>query len=202
MRLTALGVNHISAPIAVREQLSVSVDDADVILNQLRALPGVSGAVILSTCNRTELYLARAESSPLVEETNSTEVRCVQTSVDPELKNAVLSGYLKLRGSAANLAPYFYQHEDADAVRHVFRVATGLDSMVLGEPQILGQLKGAYAQAKAANTLAPALDRLMQQSFFVAKQARTDTGLGQNPVSVASSAVRLAKQIYDDFERR
>ncbi len=203
MRLTALGVNHVSAPISVREQLAVSVQDADAVLNQLRALPGVSGAVILSTCNRTELYLAQTDSSQTNDRSDPDgATQLAQAITDGAVKNAVLTDYLRLRGSKANLAPYFYQHSGEAAVRHVFRVATGLDSMVLGEPQILGQLKGAYAQAKAANTLAPALDRLMQQSFFVAKQARTDTGLGQNPVSVASSAVRLAKQIYDDFERR
>jgi glutamyl-tRNA reductase len=200
MRLTALGVNHVSAPISVRERLAVSVHDADRVLNQLRALPGVHGAVILSTCNRTELYLVQADSVESNDGLHNLEA--AESHINPEIKNTVLTGYLKLRGDAANLAPYFYQHDDAAAVRHIFRVATGLDSMVLGEPQILGQLKGAYAQAKAANTLAPALDRLMQQSFFVAKQARTDTGLGQNPVSVASSAVRLAKQVYDDFARR
>ena len=183
MHLTALGVNHVSAPMAVREQLAVNLADQDAVLQGVRGLPGVTGAMILSTCNRTELYFAQAKA----------------TGDDA---HGVLSRYLAMRGNAPSLAPYFYQHNDASAVRHVFRVATGLDSMVLGEPQILGQLKGAYAQAKAANMLTPALEKLLQQSFFVAKQARTDTGLGQNPVSVASSAVRLAKQIYDDFDRR
>ena len=183
MHLTALGVNHVSAPMAVREQLAVNLADQDAVLQGVRGLPGVTGAMILSTCNRTELYFAQAKA----------------TGDDA---HRVLSRYLAMRGNSPSLAPYFYQHDDASAVRHVFRVATGLDSMVLGEPQILGQLKGAYAQAKAANMLTPALEKLLQQSFFVAKQARTDTGLGQNPVSVASSAVRLAKQIYDDFDRR
>ena len=183
MHLTALGVNHVSAPMAVREQLSVNLAEQDAVLQGLRALPGITGAMILSTCNRTELYFAQAKAA----------------KSNPQ---AVLHDYLTMRGNAANLAPYFYQHDDASAVRHVFRVATGLDSLVLGEPQILGQLKSAYAQAKAANMMTPALERLLQQSFFVAKQARTDTGLGQNPVSVASSAVSLAKRIYDDFDRR
>ena len=183
MHLTALGVNHVSAPMAVREQLAVNVAEQEAVLQGLRELSGVTGAMILSTCNRTELYFAQAKGARLE-------------------ANDVLSSYLTMRGNSLSLAPYFYQHDDASAVRHVFRVATGLDSMVLGEPQILGQLKGAYAQAKAANTLTPSLEKLLQQSFFVAKQARTDTGLGQNPVSVASSAVRLAKRIYDDFDRR
>jgi glutamyl-tRNA reductase len=185
MRLTALGVNHMSAPLAVRERLALPVGEQSAVLSGLRALPGVEGAMVLSTCNRTELYLASA-----IEGSHAS------------FSQDALSWYLKGRTDAANLSNFFYRHEGIDAVRHVFRVATGLDSMVLGEPQILGQLKSAYADAKAANTLAPALERLLQQSFFVAKQARTDTGLGQNPVSVASSAVRLAKQIYDDFERR
>jgi glutamyl-tRNA reductase len=180
MRLTALGVNHQSAPIAVRERLAVLPDAFGSTLSGLRALPGVAGAMLLSTCNRTELYLA-------------------QDTVQADA--GAIAWYLGQRDALA-LAPHFYRHHDAAAVRHVFRVATGLDSMVLGEPQILGQLKSAYADAKAANTLAAPLERLLQQSFFVAKQARTDTGLGQNSVSVASSAVRLAKQIYDDFDRR
>ena len=183
MHLTALGVNHVSAPMAVREQLAVNLAEQDSVLQGLRRLPGITGAMILSTCNRTELYFAQAKA-------------------ENGKIHSVLSDYLAMRGNAANLASHFYQHQDASAVRHVFRVATGLDSMIVGEPQILGQLKSAYAQAKAANMLTPALEHLLQQSFFVAKQARTDTGLGQNPVSVASSAVRLARRIYDDFDRR
>jgi glutamyl-tRNA reductase len=180
MRLSLLGVNHHSAPVSVRERLSLSADQQSVILPQLRALPSVDGAMILSTCNRTELYLAHAETGS---------------------SDEVLQHYLAARGQSAD-AGFFYRHEDEIAVRHVFRVATGLDSMVLGEPQILGQLKAAYTSAKAANTLAPALDHLLQQSFHVAKQTRTLTGLGENSVSVASAAVRLSKEFYDDFDRR
>jgi glutamyl-tRNA reductase len=180
MRLSLLGVNHETAPIAVRERLSLNTEQQTQLLPQLCALPDVKGAMILSTCNRTELYLAHVENSA---------------------NDAVLHHYLRTRGQPDD-AGFFYRHFDDTAVRHVFRVATGLDSMVLGEPQILGQLKTAYSHAKAANTLAPALDHLLQQSFFVAKQARTLTGLGENSVSMASAAVRLAKEFYDDFDKR
>jgi glutamyl-tRNA reductase len=184
MRLTALGVNHLSAPLDVRERLSVPAQEQNGLLHALCELPEVQGAMLLSTCNRTEIYLAQSKLSDAADDQRA------------------LAHYLQSRGASSELLPYFYRHEQAQAVRHVFRVATGLDSMVLGEPQILGQLKAAYASAKSAHTLAPSLDRLLQHSFFVAKQARTDTGLGQNPVSVASSAVKLCKQVYDDFDRR
>lgn len=191
MLLTALGVNHQTAPLSVRERIALPIADQAGTLGALRALEGIEGAMILSTCNRTELYLAsKAEQDAPAARAHAQQA---------------LRWYLQRRAGPRevdDLAHYFYQYRDLDAVKHVFRVATGLDSMVLGEPQILGQLKGAYADAKAANTLAPSLERLLQQSFFVAKKARTDTGLGQNAVSVASSAVRLAKQVYDDFDRR
>lgn len=193
MLLTALGVNHQTAPLSVRERIALPVAEQARTLGALRGLPGIEGAMILSTCNRTELYLASKAEHDLL------------TPASSQHAQEALRWYLQTRAQRAeaeDLAHYFYQYRDLDAVKHVFRVATGLDSMVLGEPQILGQLKSAYADAKAANTLAPSLERLLQQSFFVAKKARTDTGLGQNAVSVASSAVRLAKQVYDDFDRR
>lgn len=194
MLLTALGVNHQTAPLAVRERIALPIAEQAQTLGALRTLPGIEGAMILSTCNRTELYLAsKAEHHALTEGSNQHARHALQWYLQTR------AGH---RGEADDLASYFYQYRDLDAVKHVFRVATGLDSMVLGEPQILGQLKSAYADAKAANALAPTLERLLQQSFFVAKKARTDTGLGQNAVSVASSAVRLAKQVYDDFDRR
>lgn len=181
MPLAALGVNHATAPMAVRELLAVVPAGAEACLRGLAALPGVSGALLLSTCNRTEIYLDGKES----------------------LGDAPVSWFLRERGlNEREFGKFFYQRHQADAVRHVFRVATGLDSMVLGEPQILGQLKDAYQSARAAEVLAPNLDRLLQRSFAVAKQVRTETGLGLNPVSMASAAVRLAKQVYDDFECR
>jgi glutamyl-tRNA reductase len=138
-------------------------------LASLRALPEVTEAALLSTCNRTELY-AIAE--------------------DTEALGRWLTAH------AAGLEAYLYRHKDGDAVRHLFRVATGLDSMVLGEPQILGQVKDAWVTARANGALGNRLDRLFQQTFAVAKRARTDTRVGANPVSVASAAVRLAQNSF------
>ncbi len=181
-QLVAFGVNHVSAPLDLRERLSIQKAQLNDTLRGLRAVPAVNGAFLLSTCNRTEVYLACNNGMETV--------------------HHALRWYLQERGVHADAAQHLYQLHGADAVRHVFRVATGLDSMVLGETQILGQLKDAYADAKAADAIAPSLDRLLQQSFSVAKIARTDSKLGENPVSVASSAVHVARQIFDDFEHR
>jgi len=137
-------------------------------------------AAILSTCNRSELYL---EQDAL--------------SVDEVL--AWLAGYHQLNIEDLRACAYVYQ--EADAVRHMMRVACGLDSMVLGEPQILGQMKSAFAVAREAGTMGPLLGRLFQATFNTAKQVRTDTAIGENPVSVAFAAVSLAKQIFSDLHR-
>ncbi|MCS3811211.1 glutamyl-tRNA reductase [Xanthomonas sp. 4461] len=169
MTLWVLGLNHQTAPVDLRERAAFAGDALPRALESLRALPQVREAALLSTCNRTELY-AMADDA--------------QT----------LAGWLDAH--APGLSGYLYQHQDADAVRHLFRVATGLDSMVLGEPQILGQVKDAWAVARAHGALGSGLDRLFQQTFSVAKRARTDTRVGANPVSVASTAVRLAQESF------
>jgi glutamyl-tRNA reductase len=135
----------------------------------------VSEATILSTCNRTEVY-------------------CRQEDADPEGVVRWLCDYHRL--TARDVAPYLYQHPDESAVRHVFRVAAGLDSMVLGEPQILGQMKDAFSTAHKLGTTGKILNRLFQQTFTVAKRIRTDTAIGASAVSVAYAAVNLAKQIF------
>lgn len=171
MSLWVLGLNHQTAPVDLRERVAFDGDALPRALDSLRALPQIAEAALLSTCNRTELY-AVAE--------------------DP----AVLGDWLEAQ--APGLQAYLYRHQDGEAVRHLFRVATGLDSMVLGEPQILGQVKDAWAAARSHGALGNRLDRLFQQTFSVAKRARTDTRVGANPVSVASAAVRLAQ---DSFAR-
>nr|P42808.1 RecName: Full=Glutamyl-tRNA reductase; Short=GluTR [Xanthomonas phaseoli pv. phaseoli]BAA03668.1 glutamyl-tRNA reductase [Xanthomonas phaseoli pv. phaseoli] len=171
MTLWVLGLNHQTAPVDLRERAAFAGDALPRALESLRALPQVSEAALLSTCNRTELYAMAEEAHSLV---------------------------TWLETHAPALSGYLYQHQEAEAVRHLFRVATGLDSMVLGEPQILGQVKDAWAVARAHGTLGSGLDRLFQQTFSVAKRARTDTRVGANPVSVASTAVRLAQ---DSFAR-
>ncbi|MCD9086079.1 glutamyl-tRNA reductase [Stenotrophomonas sp. SY1] len=171
MTLWVLGLNHQTAPVELRERAAFGGDALPRALDSLRQSPQLAEAVLLSTCNRTELY-AVAEDGQALEHW--------------------------LQHHAGDLHGYLYQHSDSEAVRHLFRVATGLDSMVLGEPQILGQVKDAWALAHDNGAIGQQLDRLFQQAFSVAKRARTDTRVGANPVSVASTAVRLAQ---DSFAR-
>ncbi len=179
MSLLALGCNHKTAPIEVREKVAFAPERLAEAMRDLRSRPAVNEVAILSTCNRTELY-------------------CDLQS--PEGGEAVIDW---LRHShrlrREDLVPYLYQHPGSDAVRHMLRVASGLDSLVLGEPQILGQFKDAYTRANAAGTLGRTLNRLFQHTFAVAKQVRTDTAIGTSPVSVAFAAVSLARQIFADL---
>ena len=178
MALIALGLNHLTAPVALRERVAFPAELTPPALAELSSEPGVREAAILSTCNRTELYCtvdAGAEAVPA----------------------AWLHRHQQL--TRANVDEFLYRHQDADAVRHLFRVATGLESMVLGEPQILGQVKDAYALARGAHTLKAPLERLFQNTFAVAKRVRSDTRIGANPVSVAFTAVRLAERVFADL---
>ncbi len=173
MNLHVLGINHQTAPVALREIVAFAPGALAPALATLRALPQVREAVLLSTCNRTELY--------------------AQTDDDGQ----VLADWLSMHPrTGPDLNAYLYRHRDAEAVRHLFRVATGLDSLVLGEPQILGQVKQAWSASRDAGVLGGPLDRLFQQAFATAKRARTDTRIGVNPVSVASTAVRLAQRSF------
>ena len=172
MTLLAIGINHQTAPVSLRERVAFSADMVPVALASLRALPQVREVALLSTCNRTELYAVADDQGD------------------------ALRDWLASHPDAGDLHAYLYQHRGADAVRHLFRVATGLDSLVLGEPQILGQVKQAWSAARGAGALGGQLDRLFQQSFVTAKRARTDTRIGANPVSVASMAVRLARSSF------
>ena len=178
MPLVALGINHKTAPVNIRERLAFAPEQLNTALGELCTQNSVQEAAILSTCNRTELYcgLTIADSQPIVN---------------------WLRRYHAINDS--DLRPHLYQHPDHQAVRHMLRVASGLDSMVLGEPQILGQVKDAYQTANQAGTLGKLLDRLFQHTFSVAKQVRTDTRIGESPVSVAFAAVSLSKQIFADF---
>lgn len=181
MPLLALGLNHQTAPVGVRERVAFAPDRLDAALRNLLDQGSVHEAAILSTCNRTELYcgLKDGDSRPVVE---------------------WLGDYHKLR--TVDLWPYVYQHAEGLAVRHILRVASGLDSLVLGEPQILGQVKAAYQAANSVGALGARLERLFQHTFAVAKQVRTDTQIGASPVSVAFAAVSLAKQIFADLPQR
>ena len=180
MTLLALGINHRTATVAVREQVAFTPTQLESALAELRSLPHISEAAVLSTCNRTELYCV-------------TDAAGEQTVLD------WLGRFHNLR--VEELSRCAYHYHDNDAARHLMRVAVGLDSMVLGEPQILGQLKDAYQQARQAKGLGGELERLFQHTFAVAKQVRTETGIGKNPVSVAYAAVSMASRIFDDFSR-
>ncbi len=178
MPLLTLGLNHKTAPVDIRERITFG---PDIIVGALRSLAesaGVEEAVILSTCNRTEIY-------------------CETGGAGPDEVSSWLSDFHGLE--LETISPYLYNHEDKEGVRHLLRVASGLDSMVLGEPQILGQVKSAYQTAKESGTAGKVLCRLFQHSFSVAKQVRTDTAIGRSPVSVAFAAVSLAHQIFSDL---
>lgn len=181
MSLLAIGINHKTAPIGIREKVTFG---PDIIVGALRSLterPGVEEAVILSTCNRTEAY-------------------CVIHEAGMEEICQWLSDFHGLE--LETISPYIYNHQNRDTIAHLLRVASGLDSMVLGEPQILGQVKQAYQTAADAATSGKLLGKLFQHTFSVAKQIRTDTAIGHSPVSIAFAAVSLARQIFSDLSEQ
>ena len=178
MTILAFGVNHTTAPVDLREQLSIAPDNLPLALADLRQQQPVEEAAILSTCNRTEIY-------------------CSQ---DITTANTALEWFSDYHGLPFNdIKPFLYAHPDAAAVKHLLRVASGLDSMILGEPQVLGQLKTAYQAALDAGHIGKQLNRLFQHSFHVAKMVRSNTEIGSHPVSVAFAAVRMAQQIFGDL---
>jgi glutamyl-tRNA reductase len=177
MNLQVLGLNHRSAPLEIRERLAISESRLADALTQLVRYPGVQEGLILSTCNRMELL---AHSS-----NGSADLR------------GFLREYLKIDPEIYE--PALYEYRSSDAVRHVFRVASSLDSMVVGEPQILGQVKEAYATARALGAVNSQLDALLTRAFAVAKRVRNETAVANSSVSVASVAVDLAKQIFGNL---
>lgn len=178
MQLYVIGVNHTTAPIQIREHVAFNSEHLGNALRELTS-HDASEAAILSTCNRTELYC----------------------STDNPLKPlAWLSQYHKLEKDA--IAPYIYTLPDDEAVKHAFRVASGLDSMVLGEPQILGQFKQSVKIAQEAGTLGTLLHKLFQRTFEVAKEVRTNTDIGANSISMAAAAVKLAQRIFGDISQQ
>jgi len=179
MSFLAFGINHKTASVDVRGKVAFDLQRLDEALLSLKQVKGVSEAVILSTCNRTEIYCAGEQSF-------NTEVLLSWLSDFHQVNQSHLKGCS-------------FDFHDQDAVIHLMRVASGLDSLVLGEPQILGQLKSAYSSALEANTIQGQLGRLFEHSFSVAKRVRTDTAIGENPVSVAAAAVNMARQLFSDF---
>lgn len=174
--LFTLGINHQSAPVAIRERMAFPPESLTSALRELVQLPGVSEGAILSTCNRTEIY-------------------CHATT--PESISRWLTHYHALE--THHVEPYLYQHADNTAVKHAFRVASGLDSMVIGEPQILGQVKEAARAARESGTLGLLLDKLFQTTFSVAKEVRSTTEIGANSVSMAAAALKLANRIFGNI---
>ncbi|WGZ93025.1 MAG: glutamyl-tRNA reductase [Candidatus Thiothrix putei] len=180
MSILIVGVNHKTAPVSIREKVSFSPDSLPLALHAAHQV--VPENLILSTCNRTEIYAA---AHP-------------QQSVEALVE--WLASWHKM--PATQLQPYLYIYQQDEAVRHALRVACGLDSLVLGEPQILGQLKTALQAASDQATTGNQLNRLMQHAFSTAKKVRTQTSIGANPVSVAFAAVSLAKQIFSKLEKQ
>lgn len=179
MSIWALGINHKTAPVDVRERVAFDPASMNLVLKNLQQLECVSEVVVLSTCNRTEIYCTADDRCPAeVTAWLHKNYNIDRTDLDASL----------------------YALNDDLAVAHTMRVACGLDSLVLGEPQILGQLKSAFAVAQEAGTTSSELGRLFRQTFSIAKRVRTDTAIGQNPVSVAFAAVRMAQHIFSDLK--
>lgn len=181
MPILALGLNHNTAPVDIRERAAIGEGQVGQALRTLQDVGSVNEAAIVSTCNRTEIYcgMERQDAAAVVD---------------------WMHRYFQLRDQG--FEPYLFHHADREAVRHLMRVCSGLDSMVLGEPQILGQIKSAYRDADEHGTLGNELSPLFQTAFSVAKQVRTDTAIGHSPVSVAFAAVSLARQIFSDFSKQ
>jgi len=181
-QIVIVGLNHRTAPIDVRESVAFENSYVAEALTRLHGYPSILEGVILSTCNRVEVIGAAAEESSALSEIAS------------------FLAAQKAQRHAAALDEHIYTYRGADAVRHLFRVAASLDSMVVGEPQILGQLKQYYDAAQRAGTVGAVLHRLFHRSFSVAKRVRSETGIGSGAVSVSSVAVDLAKRIFDRFD--
>jgi len=180
MTLALIGVNHKTAPIALREKIAIGRDELAETTRALASTPGVTECMIVSTCNRVEI-LAAVEDGSL----DVTTFLQRHFNLDPAL-----------------LAPHLYEHRDHEAVAHLFRVAASLDSMVVGEPQILGQVKEAFATARASGTVGGQLEHLLQCTFAAAKKVRSETEIGSNSVSIASVAVELARKIFGSLQGR
>jgi glutamyl-tRNA reductase len=183
MKLHITGVSHKTAPVEVRERLAFREDVLPRALADLKSRTGVAEAVVVSTCNRVEIIVTTDDAA------------------DPQ---SIVDAFLNdVKGiSTAGIEPHFYRHEGRDAIHHLFRVAASLDSLVVGEPQILGQLKTAYTVAKNSGAVCGWLEALLARSFSVAKRVRSETGIGQMAVSVGYAAVELARKIFGSLNHR
>ena len=179
--IVLLGLNHKTAPVELRECLAFSKNESAAALETLQKYPAISEVVVISTCNRVEVLMATANMPEAVDG--------VKTYI-AEVKNLPVS---RFEGS-------FYIHEGEKAVQHIFRVASSLDSMIVGEPQILGQIKKAYTAATDKKTSGVILNRLLHKTFFVAKRVRSETGIGDNAVSISYAAIELGRKIFGGLE--
>jgi glutamyl-tRNA reductase len=181
--IVLLGVNHKTAPVALRECLAISKDETSAALKAFRNLASIREVMLFSTCNRVEVLMVAEDKAGAVDTVKSFL---------SQLKQLPVSEFEKS----------LYIHEGDDAVRHVFRVAASLDSMVVGEPQILGQIKEAYQMATRTKTSGVLLNKLLHRTFFVAKRVRTETGIGDRAVSISYAAVELGRKIFGTFEEK
>ncbi|WP_428268513.1 glutamyl-tRNA reductase [Haliangium sp.] len=184
--LFVIGLSWRTAPVAVREKLAFGDDELPAVLSELTALPYVGEAMLISTCNRVEIYAATDRSAP------ASALDVAAAEVRSYLSRA-------RRVSAEELAENLYEHADTGAVRHAFSVASALDSLVVGEAQILGQLKAAYGVAASTGTTGPMLGRCMERAFGVAKRVRTETAISRGAANVSSVAVELAQHVFTDL---
>jgi len=181
--IVLLGLNHKTAPVEVRECLAFSNPETDAGLERLVADPAIEEALLLSTCNRVEVLVTAPSPQPAIDAIKAFLADFKQQPVE-------------------TFADTTYVHQDDDAVRHIFRVAASLDSMVVGEPQILGQIKAAFQTATQKRSSRVILNRLLHRTFFVAKRVRTETGIGDHAVSISFAAIELARKIFGAFEGR
>jgi len=196
MALVLLGINHTTASVDLREQVAFPPEKMADAMKGVAGLEQVEEVVIVSTCNRTELYVdLRMEQVDADNPDADLDPAVLQVQQEKLLR--WLSDYHRLDFEALYKSSYFYWRDDV--IRHLMRVACGLDSMVLGEPQILGQIKSAYAVARELGSARAQLGKAFQEAFSIAKQVRTDTAIGENPVSVAYAAVTLAEQIFSNL---
>ena len=182
MKIILWGVNHKTAPVEIRERLAIAGEELPEVVKDLLQVPGIGECIVLSTCNRVELVIAHDDSSPA-----------------PDVVRFIGQRFAI---DSAVLRPHLYEYREKAAVQHLFRVASSLDSMVVGEPQILGQVKEAYATARSIGAVQRTLEKLLQTALTVAKKVRTETQIGSSSVSIASTAVDLAKRIYGSLQGR
>ncbi len=196
MALVLVGINQNTANIEMREKVAFPPEIVESALAEIYALPPIREVVIVSTCNRTEIYLDFVEGGS--EAPTGDALAQNRQLLDRQAQVvAWLSKFHNIEASELEQCSYSYASEDV--VRHLMKVSCGLDSMVLGEPQILGQIKSAYAVSKDQQVVEQSLGRAFEEAFSIAKQVRTDTAIGENPVSVAYAAVALAERIFSDL---